>query len=58
MDVHTDLPDVMELLASHVPITLLADLADDGPVSSRSILQAEPADIAWITPHQPQASGE
>ena len=52
--------DVMELLAHHVPITLLADLVDPAPVASRAIRRAEPADIGWVAPARSQqdAAGE
>lgn len=45
-------PAVMDLLAEHVPLALLADLAAvDGPVS-QAILESEglPADEWWVDP--------
>ncbi|NMR21098.1 hypothetical protein [Cellulomonas fimi] len=45
-------PDVMELLAEHVPLALLVDLAaPDGPVST-AILETEglPEDAWWDAP--------
>jgi hypothetical protein len=45
-------PDVMELLAEHVPLALLVDLAaPDGPVST-AILESEglPEDAWWDAP--------
>jgi hypothetical protein len=41
------MPDTMLWLHERIPLTLLIDLlAEDGP-DSHSILQSEPADLAW-----------
>lgn len=37
------------LLRSGVPLSLLCDLAF--PMNAREILEAEPADTAWLTSH-------
>ncbi len=36
------------LLLAHVPLTLLADLADPAGPDSSAVYAAEPADAAWL----------
>ncbi|MFI2752857.1 hypothetical protein ACGIF2_05420 [Cellulomonas sp. P22] len=48
---------VMDLLAEHVPLALLADLVAVGGPASREILESEglPGDAWWVDPDAPQA---
>ena len=39
---------VMTLLAEHVPLSLLLDLAPPGGPDSAAIMRAEPADTSWV----------
>lgn len=48
---------VMDLLAEHVPLALLADLVAVGGPVSQEILESEglPDDAWWVDPDAPQA---
>ena len=39
---------VMALLAEHVPLSLLLDLAPPGGPDSAEIMRSEPADTSWV----------
>ncbi len=41
---------VLDLLAAHVPLTLLCDLL--APADSREVLAAETPDLSWLAPRQ------
>ena len=40
--------DVMDLLESGVPLTLLIDLLDERGPASQTLYRDEPADISWL----------
>jgi hypothetical protein len=44
----TRLPDPMRWLDAGIPLTLLIDLLETAGPHSDRILDAEPADVAWI----------
>ena len=47
--------DVMKALRAHVPITLLADLADEKAPDSDEILRREGGDAEWLQPNGPKS---
>ena len=44
------LPDPMQWLDQHLPVTLLIDLLDPAGPSSMRIFDEESADLAWLQP--------
>ena len=43
------MPDMYDWLQEGVPLTLLLDLLDPTGPNSKRILEAEPAEVAWIS---------
>jgi len=49
-DQHPEDRAMLELLADHVPLSLLLDLVSLPPGGSRSIYNEEIADMSWLLP--------